>query len=236
VPLESGSFEAFYASPMQHPVLLWLAAAFALCICIAKRGLSTSMRRYCIALSVLSLADAWLTTSDVPLLGPLPAALASIVPLFFVLAGDLRFLIVVMLGTPDGRLELSWKRLLFACVLTLVVPIFTQIALAVVPDSMRGARVMFLIYEVAFAVLALALLRWHPNARRTGWIRQLSWFVVLYYSLWASADVWILASGSDLGYLLRVIPNLLYYGGLIAVMGVAASADSQSVREKMGRR
>jgi hypothetical protein len=229
VPLEVGTFEAFYASSVQHPLLLWLAATVALCVCITRRGLSRSMRRYCIALSMLSLADAWLTTSEVPLIGPLPAALASIVPLFFVLAGDFRFLLVVMLGTSDGRLELSRRGLLSACALSLVVPVFTQIALALAPDSISGARVMFLIYEVAFVILALALLRWHPNARRPGWIRQVSHFVVLYYGLWASADLWILTTGSDLGYLLRVVPNLLYYGGLIAVIGVAASADSQPI-------
>jgi hypothetical protein len=37
--------------------------------------------------------------------------------------------------------------------------------------------------------------------------------------LWASADAIILATGSDLGYLLRVVPNLLYYGGLIGLIG-----------------
>jgi hypothetical protein len=236
VPPEIGIFEGFYASPIQHPVALWLAAGVALGICITRRGLSPSMRQYCVALGVLSLADAWLTTSDIPLLGPLPDALSGIVPLFFVLAGDLRVLLVVMAGTSDGRLVLTGRSLLYACALTLVVPVFTQVALALLPASMGGARVMFLIYEIAFAVLALALLRWHPSASRAGWIRRVTGFAVLYYGLWASADAWILATGSDLGYLLRLLPNLLYYGGLIAVMGIAASTDSRRNSTEVGDR
>ena len=42
---------------------------------------------------------------------------------------------------------------------------------------------------------------------------------MVYYSLWASADLIILGTGSDIGFFLRVIPNLLYYGGLIAAIG-----------------
>ena len=38
-----------------------------------------------------------------------------------------------------------------------------------------------------------------------------SWlYVLVYYGLWASADVLIL-SGVDAGWLLRVVPNQLYY-------------------------
>ena len=50
--------------------------------------------------------------------------------------------------------------------------------------------------------------------------------MVLYYGLWATADLLILGTGSDLGYLLRMLPNLLYYGGLIAVIGFLAPRAS----------
>ncbi len=59
-------------------------------------------------------------------------------------------------------------------------------------------------------------MRWHPKIRTIPRNGSVSRFVVLYYSLWASADLLILTTGLDLGYGLRVIPNLLYYGGLIA--------------------
>ena len=68
---------------------------------------------------------------------------------------------------------------------------------------------------------------WHPQVKANPWMRQVSQFVLLYYGLWATADAIILAAGSDLGFALRVIPNTLYYGGLIAAIGLAASRASQ---------
>ena len=64
------------------------------------------------------------------------------------------------------------------------------------------------------------------RVRDNPWLRRVSRFVVLYYSLWAASDVILLATGSDLGYALRVVPNLLYYGGLIAVIAWSAPLRS----------
>ena len=226
MPPDAGVFETFYNGPIQHPVFLWIAAGLALGLCLARHGLQPSMRRYCALLGLLSILDAWLTSAHIFGLGALPPALAGIVPLFFVLAGDFRYLLVVGVGTADGRLELRRRSVLGALALTVVVPLLTQIVLRALPETMSGARVMFLIYELSFTGLTLALLRWHPSARSRGWIRSLSWFVVLYYGLWAAADLLILGTGSDLGYLLRMLPNLLYYGGLIAVIGLSAPRAS----------
>jgi hypothetical protein len=55
-------------------------------------------------------------------------------------------------------------------------------------------------------------------------------FVLLYYGLWACADAIILATGADFGFGLRVIPNVLYYGGLIAVIGRCAAMDARDAR------
>ncbi len=60
-----GTFEAFYASPIQHPWLLWLAAVVAIAFCLSRSDLQPSLRRYCMALGVLSLADAWLSAHHV---------------------------------------------------------------------------------------------------------------------------------------------------------------------------
>lgn len=213
---EAGTLEAFYASPIQHPGLLWLAAGIAIAFCLSKRGLSRSLRRYCVTLAILSFADAWLTSSPVFGLGTLQGWLASGVPLFFVLAGDYRYLFFVLTATAGGEIEPRAKSLLVAAGLTFIVPILSQVALLLLPDSLASARMLFLIYEVGFVVLTLSLMRWHPQIRYIPWIGSVSRFVVLYYSLWASADLLILTTGWDLGYGLRVLPNLLYYGGLIA--------------------
>ena len=94
---------------------------------------------------------------------------------------------------------------------------------------------LFLVYELAFCALTLALLRWHPNARALPWVRAVSRFVLLYYGLWATADAILLATGSDLGYALRVIPNLLYYGGLIAAIALLAPRAARATPALAGR-
>jgi hypothetical protein len=226
---EPGLFQAFYDSPLQHPWLLWLAAAAAMAVVLTRTRLPQSTRRYCIGLGLLSLADGWLTSNSVLGIGALSGAASSVVPLFFVLVGDLRFLVVATSGGPGGTLRPTGRTLGVALVLTLIVPVSSQVIVGLLPDALSGNRTLFLVYELSFALLVIALLRWHTNVRGTAWVRSVARFVLLYYLLWATADILILLLG-DLGYLLRVLPNLLYYGGLIAVIA-AASARAAGVAE-----
>ncbi len=212
---DAGPFEAFYYSPVQHPGLLWLAAAVGLALLLSRRDLWPSLWRYGVALAALSMLDAWLTSSPVPGVGPLPDALAGPLPLFFVLAGDLRFLLLVFAATAHGALATSAPAVARAAALTLVVPLFAQATTALLG---AGSRTLFLIYEIAFLALVGALVRWHPNLRRPGWIRALAGFVMLYYALWATSDALLLATGADAAFGLRVVPNLLYYGGFVAAI------------------
>jgi hypothetical protein len=218
-----GTFEAFYASSLQHPILLWIAAALALVFCLTRSGLDPRVKHYCVILGALTLLDAWLTSSHVYGVGPFSGWLASTVPLFFVLAGDYRYLLLLGAATERGAIQLDARRLLAAAALVAIVPIFSQVVVAALPASLAGPRVLFLVYEVSFMVLTASLMVWHPGARSVPWLAPVSRFVLLYYGLWATADAIILATGSDLGFLLRVVPNVLYYGGLIAAIGWAAS-------------
>jgi hypothetical protein len=217
---ETGFFEAFYASPVQHPWLLWLSAALGLMFVVTRIGLDVRVRRYGIALAGLSFTDAWLTSHHVYGIGALSGTGADLVPLFFVLMGDLRFLLLVTIGAPDGTLAPSARRLLAALGLTAIVPITTQVVMSALPEVQP--RVMYAVYEVAFFALTAAILRLHPNLRANPWLRSVARFVMLYYGLWATADAVLLATGSDAGFLLRVLPNLLYYGGLIAAIALFA--------------
>ena len=216
---EPGFFEAFYASAWQHPIALWLAALTGAAVCLARRDRHASVRRYGLALTALSLCDGWLTANHIFGIGALPARLASVVPLFFVLAGDFRYLLLWETATPDGAIRITLRASVRAAALTAIVPVVAQIATAG-----RDARVLFLVYELAFCVLTTVLLRWHPNARSLPWVRAVSRFVLLYYGLWAAADVVLLATGADVGYGLRILPNLLYYGGLTAAIALCAPA------------
>jgi hypothetical protein len=68
-------------------------------------------------------------------------------------------------------------------------------------------QALWLIHESLFVGLAVFVARRMPGRfERT----VLAWAGV-YYALWAGADVLILA-GVDAGWLLRCIPNQLYYG------------------------
>ena len=227
-----GPFEAFYESPLQHPLLLWGAALLAGAWALTRPGLAPSLRRYCGVLLVLSLLDAWLTARHVYGLGELGGAATRLVPLFFVLAGDARFLVLLGIARRGGGIEIDGRRLLIAAALTLVVPLFSQTVMALLPSTPGGARVLFLVYELAFAALTVALMRWHPGLREAPWLAPVSRFVVLYYLLWASADAILLATGFDLGFALRVVPNALYYGGLIAVIAWAGERANEADGEE----
>src|SRR5688572_9888031 len=102
-------FEAFYTSPWQHPILLWTAAIVGLAV--AFRCPERPRPTYWIAggLAALSLLDAWLTTHAVPGLGPLPATIATAVAVFFVIAGDFRYLALREWGTPEGMIRPTWR-------------------------------------------------------------------------------------------------------------------------------
>lgn len=226
----TGFYEAFYSGPLQHPWLLWLAVATGAALALAQLNLSSSVRRYCTLLAVLAATDAWLTSDHVYGIGSLSGAADIIVPLGFVLLGDFRYLLLVTSATPAGRIEIDRRSLGIAAVITLIVPLGTEGVMSLLPDSVASPRVRYTIYEIAFFALAFVLQRKHPNVRSNPWLRQVTQFVMLYYALWATADIVILTTGSDLGYMLRVIPNLLYYGGLIAAIAIFAPEHENEPR------
>jgi len=233
MPTDPGFFEGFYASPFQHPLLLWLAAALAMAFVHGCRGLAPDVRRYCLALGVLSLLDAWLTSNVIPGLGRLPESFAGPVPLFFVLAGDFRFLLLLGAAGVGGGLRFGPGIVAVAFGLTLVVPIVSQLVMWAVGGSASSPRLLFLVYEVSFFLLTSVLILKHPGPRSVPWLRALCRFVLLYYGLWALADAIIMATGSDLGFLVRVIPNVLYYGGLVAAIAwLARQSDEHSPQSR----
>jgi hypothetical protein len=218
VPVEPGFFEAFYASTWQHPWLLWCAAGLACWYAFRLHDRGSDVRRCTAALTLLSATDAWLTTSPPYGIGPLPGAVSSLVPLSFVLAGDFRFLVLLTSATDSGGIRPHTRSVAAAAALTLIVPITSQLIVSAVPGWGDNPRILYLIYELLFLALALALRSLHPIALKLRWVRSVCGFVSLYYGLWALADLLILGTGTDLGFALRLVPNVLYYGGLIAAI------------------
>ncbi len=226
------SYAAFYESFIQHPLLLWAAALVGLWVALSRRGLSSSVRWFCLALATVSVVDAWLTSNQVPGIGPLRGAAASFVPLAFVLIGDFRYFLFIESAQSDGRIAVSPKGLARACAWTLLVPLGAQFLVAAL--GAEQPRVLFFVYEALFVFLSVSVaalyLPRHSHALR--WTKSVTLFVIGYYGLWAVADAIILGTGADTGFLLRVLPNALYYGGLVPVIAWTAplSLDAPSRR------
>lgn len=168
-----------------------------------------------------SIAFAIETILDPIATGPLTRALEladagqQAVMLAFVLLGDWRVLLLVFaLAYPPAR---RGKAFAHSAALTFVVPVFAYLAdsgLRALWPALPG-QVLWLVYELAFVTLALAL-RSHlgrslaaadPDRRL---LRAVLVYAAVYYLLWASADALILA-GFDAGWALRLLPNQLYY-------------------------
>lgn len=218
----------FYESDLQS---LWslvaLPALFALYA--ATRGRALARRaggaeaRFVLA---WTLAFALETIVDPVATGPLTRALAleglaaQALMLVFVLLGDFRVLwLAFALALGPGR---AARAAALAAGATLVVPVLAwagDAALRVRAPELPG-QVLWLVYELAFLAFALLLrARALPrlaggDATHLGVPRALLAYAAVYYALWALADALILA-GVDAGWLLRVIPNQLYYAWFV---------------------
>lgn len=225
-------FEAFYQSAWQHPGLLFAACALGALVVFGRRAQNPmTLRHYAIALVVLAALDAWLTSSDIPGIGTLPGVLATAIPVAFVILGDLRYLLLCEVMTDTGELRFPAMAFVRAIAWSFVVPVASQVVVRFVLHSTEG-RVLFLTYEVLFFALALARLPYTRARLGAGaalaWHRKLDALALGWYGTWILADVLILGFGLDVGYLARVVPNVLYYGALPAVLVLTAPRQPAS--------
>ena len=114
---------------------------------------------------------------------------------------------------------------LVAIALSVVVPTASLVARVIAPDN---SRVLFLVYELMFATIALVvrfgILPTRPESTGTQWAKRLSEFEIVQYLLWAGADV-IILSGVEFGFIVRIVPNVLYYGGFVAFAWVTSPKE-----------
>lgn len=133
----------------------------------------------------------------------------------FVLLGDYRvFLLLLAVASPERPFAAAAAE---AAAWTLLVPCVAGTSYAIMrviddPPSMM----LWLVYESAFAVLALVLrARWvriEPTRPAVhAYLRALLAYVALYYALWAAADLLILTRGLDVAWAMRAVANQLYY-------------------------
>jgi len=142
---------------------------------------------------------------------------ATLVPFFFVLLGDLRVLLLaICVVRPERSLS---QNLGWALGTTLIVPITAGVGYALarwIWPELHG-QTLWMIYEFGFFTLCVFLSRgWIPRIQEIGpvrvdYLRALFGYSAAYYALWLIADLLIVVAGLDLGWAIRIIPNQLYY-------------------------
>jgi hypothetical protein len=205
------SWRDLYQSDLQGLyALIALPAVFLVARLVSPRHVEDDtdrfVRTWSLVFAVETIADPVVTGPLLRALGITEGPLADYGMIPFVLLGDFRvFLLVFLVGAPDAGLGRALAR---AAIWTLIVPLVAwstttalRAALGDVPPT-----TIWLVYEPAFAVLAL----WLRARSANRYCRAVLAYVAVYYALWATADVIILA-GVDAGWALRIVPNQLYY-------------------------
>jgi hypothetical protein len=207
-------FQAIYESPWHAPAFYWLVA-LAFLFAVARR--LPWLTAYLVIFTFEIAADALATGGWSPLILTQSRWLTPIA-ITFVILGDLRFFALVeRFARPrDARLGVrGWAAVIGW---SFLVPVSAEIARRVLPASLLvEPRTTFLTYELLFLSLALVL-RFVVLPRRLAgadepvrrWLLGVASFEIVQYALWALADVLILA-GMSWGFLLRIVPNSLYY-------------------------
>jgi len=173
---------------------------------------------------------------------PIATGLFGVPLVPFVLLGDFRVFALVLPVMQPGRARASV--LAEAAAWTLVVPAIAFGGFRAV-TALRGVEPpavwLWIAYEAAFAILTVFLMaRIVPG--RVGverlavrrYLRAVLGVVLAYYALWLASDV-IVLRGHDVGWALRVLPNLLYYGAFVPIayarfFAAASSRATQASR------
>lgn len=213
--MEFESWQAFYRSGLQGFYALIVVPALFLGYLLASKRVRVAaghspearfLRVYALVFCIETLADPF-CTGPLVLWLELGSRASSAIMIAFVLLGDFRvFFLVFFLTRADRRVgPVVGKSALW----TLLVPLFAvsvSAGLSQLQPDPSGQR-LWLIYEGSFLALAL-FLRGRVVSRP---LRRILVYVAVYYGLWATSDLLIHYGGLDVGWLLRALPNQLYY-------------------------
>ncbi|MCX7632076.1 MAG: hypothetical protein N2Z22_01945 [Turneriella sp.] len=176
------------------------------------------LRRYLSIFATTTLCDIAIAGELIPIADK---KLQGALEYFFVFIGDLRFTLLVahILYSRKSLAELSLLRPgLHTTSYAIAFALLPGVSLAIVslafPQLLKELRQGFLFYEIFFAIMAalwiFVLQRQSLPSREQRFLRRVAILVLAFYGLWALADTLILA-GQSFGYVLRIVPNLLYY-------------------------
>ena len=229
-------FDAVYHSPWVSTALLAAITIAGFAVWLRRR--QTFLVAYIGLFTIEILGDALRSGTWSPL-HLLHSRWENIVGLGFVLAGDFRYFLLVerWAQRPDAKARdatppLAW---LTAFAFTMVTAVITYTLMRVSPEPFAEMRWSYLTWEALFLLLVVPLrvfvlprrLAATSPAVRT-WLLDITHFEIAQYSLWLLADVVLLTTGLDAAFLLRVVPNIMYYG--LFLWFVAFRAPEEVVR------
>lgn len=216
----SSVWQAIYDSPWHQPRLVGALTALTLAALVrwkltAGRARGSFLTAWTALFGALAIIDATITATDSPLL-PDHAGLVGSLAIAFVLLGDAR--VYALVEHEANAAPSRSRRVIEGLAWGALVSVLMAPLARTVPVFQRNPRTLFLTYELlalAQAIvwrqvrLARAASRLSPEVSR--WLREVTGFVAVQYALWALADAVILWV-HPAGFLLRVVPNVLYYG------------------------
>jgi hypothetical protein len=233
--LDAATWQGFYEGDLQGLYALLVVPILFLFYRLARgrptggllSGAEGFVDGYAVAFALETIVDPIATGPLARLLGIAEGAGGTALMLLFVLLGDFRVYLVVfaVIAIAQGR---RWTSALGAAAgWTLVVPIaaygVNRAWRAVVVGL--DANSIWLVYELFFVAVALALRTRLVPARVPvtqpavrAFLRTMLLYAAVYYGLWALADALIQIGGYDIGWLLRIVPNQLYYAFWVPVV------------------
>jgi hypothetical protein len=219
-------FQAVNQSAWQHPGIAWIAGAPLLAVGIVRLRNGRRFWLWCfLVLELELLVDAWLGGALAP---KLPTSLATLTMAFSIIFGDLRFFYLVELASlglieREGRgVRSVWRPLRVALPVSFLVPGLMACLHERDPVRYDGTFV-YLVYELGLllVITAFCFLRArNPRPQARAYVHRLILVECVQYVLWALADMLILlriGRGGDLGWLLRLVPNAIYYAAFVPI-------------------
>ncbi|HEX7604042.1 MAG TPA: hypothetical protein VF316_20635 [Polyangiaceae bacterium] len=211
------TFQELYSSPWILPALPCAALPIVLVLAARRKGF---FRAWGLLFAALIVVDAYLNGALTPVRS---AGWATFLGITFVIVGDLRYFLAVE-HTKANRFVVP-----AAFGLAFVVPVLSQIARAAFPAVAAELRVTYLTYEVLFlgVLAAYYFLRVRSlDGAARAFATKLTLFEAVQYGLWASIDVLLLVTKRDAGYLLRIVPDVMYYVAFVPfVLRLAAKRE-----------
>lgn len=222
-------YEALYLSWWNHPLACWISAAVMLLI-VARR--LSFLPAYLVLNLAITCADA-VVSGMWGNMGGQSSALYTPLTFFAIVAGDWRvYWLMRREASADAQHPWGgWQAAAIAFILCFIPSLGVEALGRAFPAAFADSRVLYLSYELLALGMMTALqgiwlggwlVKRSPG--RVAWARRVLAFAQAQYALWALADMVIL-SGYPQGFLLRIVPNIMYYALFLPVVWSLAPED-----------